>query len=51
LEFFHRRFLKMNYFVKVGILIFGKTMWGAGSKLLGIREMRGAMGVKTLEKS
>jgi hypothetical protein len=34
LEFFHKRFLKMNYWGKVGILIFEKTMWGAKYKLL-----------------
>jgi hypothetical protein len=51
LEFLDRRFLKMNYWEKVRIIVFGKTMWGAGSKLLGKREMRGTMGVKTLEKS
>ena len=39
LEFFYRRFLKMNYFLKVEKMIFEKAMWGAGCKLLGKREM------------
>ena len=51
LEFFHTRFLEMNYWEKVGIIVFEKAMWGAKCKLLGKREMRGAMGVNTLKKS
>jgi hypothetical protein len=35
LEFFHKRFLEMNYWRKVGIILFGKTIRGAGCKLLG----------------
>jgi hypothetical protein len=35
LEFFHKRFLEMNYWRKGGIILFKKTRWGAGCKLLG----------------
>jgi hypothetical protein len=34
LEFLDRRFLKVNYWGKVGIIVFGKTMWGVLGKLL-----------------
>jgi len=35
LEFLDRRFFRMNYWGKVGIVLSGKTTWGAGTKLLG----------------
>jgi hypothetical protein len=41
----------MNYWGKVENMVFGRTMWGVLGKLLGKWEIRGAMGVNTLEKS